>query len=874
MSGVNILIVEDERLVGLDIQRTLERLGYTVSAVVTTGEAALQKASEIAPDLVLMDIKLDGAMDGVEAAAQIQTQLDVPVVFLTAYADEATLSRTKACAPFGFLLKPFEESLLHATIEMALSKHQVESQLRKSEEKYRLLAESRNRALDELTTLNKISQALNSSLDLQEILTLIADHARRLLGVAATSVILRDEARGDLWFAAASGEGADFVCGKRLRPGQGIVGRVARDGVPALVSDVSQDASFYGHFDQEIGFTTRSILCVPLQVHGRIIGAIEAVNNRGVVFNEGDQALLTSLAAPAATAIENARLHAETERAVRQLAVLHELDRAITASLRISDVYHALACHAGRLLAYDHLSITVIEGPYACVAYIIDQENRDLAAGSRLLLQNSSLGWVVTRGQPMLRHSMSDDARFEEDRRLLSGGIESIMIVPLRVKSRVIGTCNIGSRQVGAYSPDDLDVAQQMADQLAVAIENARLFEAEQNARQMAEVLRAANLAFTQTLELDDVLEALLDYLGQFVLYDTATILLVDMASQAVLHAVRARGGQIEAEPSHMAAVDVQNRPVYNALLTTGQSLLIPDTCDQPAWEPLPGEEHVRSVLGIPLVANGEVIGLCLLGKTQARFFHLEHLRLAESLVAQAAIAIQNARLFEQVRLGRRQLRTLSRRLVEVQEAERRHIARELHDQAGQALSSLLVSLHLLEEAAERGEVVEAHLVDMKRTLDTLSEGLHQLASDLRPASLDHLGLAAALRQYVETFSRQHGLFVQFEMVGLEEERLPATVEIALYRIVQEALTNVVRHAQASRADIVLERRGDRVITIVEDDGVGFDYLAAMQNGRLGLVGMQERAEMLGGSLAIESSPGVGTTLLVEVPYVCSYSGG
>ncbi len=139
---------------------------------------------------------------------------------------------------------------------------------------------------------------------------------------------------------------------------------------------------------------------------------------------------------------------------------------------------------------------------------------------------------------------------------------------------------------------------------------------------------------------------------------------------------------------------------------------------------------------------------------------------------------------------------------------------------------------------------------------------------DLRPASLDHLGLTAALRQYIETFSQQHGLKMQFEVVGLDDQRrLPPAVETNIYRIVQEALANVVRHAQATRIDVLLERRGDQMVTIVEDNGIGFDLEAARQSGRLGLLGMRERAEMLGGTLEIESTIGSSTTIYVEVPY-------
>jgi signal transduction histidine kinase len=179
-------------------------------------------------------------------------------------------------------------------------------------ENARLYEEIRQRA-DELTTLNEISHTIASSLNLQETLTIITSHATRLLGVAAASVALCDEARGDLWFAAASGEGSDFVRGKRLALGQGIVGWCAQQGEPVLVPNVLKDPRFFGDFDRESGFSTRSILCVPLQTKGQTIGAIEVMNKEGVSFGQEDLQLLASLAAPAATAIENARLYKDLQ---------------------------------------------------------------------------------------------------------------------------------------------------------------------------------------------------------------------------------------------------------------------------------------------------------------------------------------------------------------------------------------------------------------------------------------------------------------------------------------------------------------------------------------------------------------------------------
>ena len=145
-------------------------------------------------------------------------------------------------------------------------------------------------------------------------------------------------------------------------------------------------------------------------------------------------------------------------------------------------------------------------------------------------------------------------------------------------------------------------------------------------------------------------------------------------------------------------------------------------------------------------------------------------------------------------------------------------------------------------------------------------DDLHRLALDLRPVSLDRYGLVVALQQYLEFYRQQSGLDVALVTVGLEQQRLPEEMETTFYRIAQEALTNVLRHAKAHHVGVVLERRGEKVVAIIEDDGLGFDVEEAMRCERLGLLGMRERAEMLGGKLTIESAPGTGTSVYVEVP--------
>jgi signal transduction histidine kinase len=145
-------------------------------------------------------------------------------------------------------------------------------------------------------------------------------------------------------------------------------------------------------------------------------------------------------------------------------------------------------------------------------------------------------------------------------------------------------------------------------------------------------------------------------------------------------------------------------------------------------------------------------------------------------------------------------------------------------------------------------------------------EGLHRLSHNLRPASLDRLGLLPAIRQHIHYFEQETGVKVEFVPVRMDYGRLPPELETTLYRVMQEALTNIARHARASRARVVLKRRADRAMVIVEDNGAGFDLEAAQQSGRLGLLGMRERAELLGGRLTLESAPGRGTKVFAEIP--------
>ena len=246
---------------------------------------------------------------------------------------------------------------------------------------------------------------------------------------------------------------------------------------------------------------------------------------------------------------------------------------------------------------------------------------------------------------------------------------------------------------------------------------------------------------------------------------------------------------------------------------------------------------------------------------------------MAESL---GCSADENSRLLEEVRTRDALRLRLLDQVIGAQEEERRRIARELHDETGQSLTSILISLRILEESVQqcgpcaRSDGVRTQAEGARTVAVQTLDEVRRLSRDLRPSALDDLGLSAALERCAKEFARRCSIPIDYQVVGMEDVRLPPRTETALYRIAQEALTNVARYSGAQNVSLVLERQGAGVHVIIEDDGCGFDVAAALRahGGTMGLLSMQERAHLVGGKLTVESLPGQGTTVFAEAPLV------
>lgn len=277
-------------------------------------------------------------------------------------------------------------------------------------------------------------------------------------------------------------------------------------------------------------------------------------------------------------------------------------------------------------------------------------------------------------------------------------------------------------------------------------------------------------------------------------------------------------------------------------------------------------------MIGMPLFAENRVIGCIVLAgsSTGERRLSADEFTLMVGICQQLGLTIDNARLYRDVRKREKTLADLLHQVVGAQETERKRIARELHDATGQSLTAISLGLRGVETMVSQGKPVSAAQIRELQTFGTSALGeLRQIISDLRPSQLDDLGLVPALQWYVQSFESRCGVKTGFSLKG-RSERLASEYETVLFRMVQEAFTNIAKHARATMATVTLQIVPNQVTLEITDNGVGFNPKEVLNGDNYpsgwGLLGIQERTSLLGGVCQINSGPGQGTKIIVRVP--------
>jgi signal transduction histidine kinase len=429
--------------------------------------------------------------------------------------------------------------------------------------------------------------------------------------------------------------------------------------------------------------------------------------------------------------------------------------------------------------------------------------------------------------------------------------MRSFLGVPITLRGTVFGNLYL-TEKAGAdeFDEQDQELVQLLAAQAAVAIENARLYEASRVWSRQLESLNEISEALTSETDLQHLFELAADRLRELL---DARAVLVELPTQDGLELTVGAASGEQAGELRGLRLDMGRSKAGRTLLRQ-RSERIDSLIDDPEVDQTaPRLVEATAALYVPLVVRGRALGVIAAydrSGPDPRFTDAD-MRIAQAFANRAAIAIELSE-----RVGREAVRSL----LEGQELERKRLARELHDETGQALASIRLGLKALEQ-----QVGEEPLALVRELVASALDDVRRLTVELRPPALDDFGLAPALERLTSVVGARSGIEILLNVrSGLE---LSAEQETALYRIVQEALTNVVKHADASSVSIVVTAVGDTIRTVIEDDGNGFDPRDVRENA-LGLVGMRERVALLGGRLQVDSQPGGGTTLLVELPAV------
>ena len=460
------------------------------------------------------------------------------------------------------------------------------------------------------------------------------------------------------------------------------------------------------------------------------------------------------------------------------------------------------------------------------------------------------LGALIDDARPLRLHDLADDPRSVG----LPAGhppMHTFLGVPVVLRGVVYGNLYLTEKEDGVdFTDEDEELLGLLAVQAAVAIENVRLYEAATEWSERLESLNEIGNALATETDLDTLLDLVARRLRELLDARSVNVLLCSgpdelrFAAVAGPHAADLVGTRLRREGSKAGRVLAERR-----------SERLDSVLDDPDVDPVVARKlGARTGLWVPLIARGQAIGVLAahdkVAAPDCRFSD-DDLRLAETFASRAAVAVD---------LSERVARDSLRRVVAAQELERRRLARELHDETGQALASILLGLRNFELVTDPGEAHEALARLRELALATLRD-VRRLAVDLHPKALDDFGLVSALDRLLETWGAQTGISVDFA-ARLDDAQISGDAATVVYRIVQEALMNVVERASARHVSILLTRKNGRVVTVIEDDGLGFGSVGEGS----ALQGMRERVKLVDGNIQVESHAGSGATLVVEVP--------
>jgi signal transduction histidine kinase len=744
-----------------------------------------------------------------------------------------------------------EERSLLTTIAEQLGKTvertRAEEALQKIQDELEQRVEERTR---ELSTLLKVSYTAASTLELEPLLGLILDQLKTIVDYTSVSILtLAEEVTVLAYRGPVPQEKAlqfHFLA-KSAWADQELL----RPQKPVIIPDVWADTSLTRVFREKGGQrlqTTfsyiRSWLGVPLLVKDQLVGFLSLSHNEPDRYSPRQAELTFALANQAAVAIENARLYSATKQHANELETLFAVQQAITSHLEPDAVLQLIADEARRLTDSRLSLVYLPDGENLRIAVLSGEYGPDIIVGYQMPIAQSVAGRSLQTGQPITVEDAQNDPRIYADviRRL---GVRSYLTVPLISMSEPLGVIAVADREAGTLEPDDERILTMLASGAVIALENAHLYQQEYERRRELEALYRADEELYRHLWVEQVLQSLADVAVDILEADKSSLFVWDDRREQ-LEVGASRGFR----PETIEQISLSSSEVFLGRVAVKNELVVIEDArsDSRLAKKLVESEGIHSLVLVPIEINGEMFGIFNLNYGQPRVFNDDQRRLFAALARRAALAIENARLYEQAQ----QAAVLE---------ERQRLARELHDAVTQTLFSASLIAEVLPRLWRHNQAEgERRLEELRQLARGALAEMRTLLLELRPAALTEANLDELLRHLTEAITGRARTPVTLSIEG--DCRLPPEVQVGLYRITQEALNNVAKHAKASRATVSLWCQSQRVEMRIKDDGRGFEP-GQVSPEHLGLSIMRERAETIGATFKLESRPGQGTEIEV-----------
>ena len=721
------------------------------------------------------------------------------------------------------------------------------------EEIQRIYDRERRRA-ERFREIGEVGRRISSIFDTDELLTGLGNLDAAALGYETVSVGIIE---GDeLVFDPRANTDLDAPMRLRLADGASPPSasvEAARTGQPTEIADAESETRFRPESADD---KSRSSVAAPITAGGKIIGALRSQSGRVNSFDEVDRVALQALAQEIGIAIENARLFQEQQKRADFFQTVAELSSRMSSTLDLDDALSQIVRAIRDAFDCYHVGIGLTEGEDVIYKFGAGarSDNPDFRFDpARLRVGGEGLtGWVAKTGEPILAPDVSQDPRYVAMRHL---NTKSELVIPIRAKGEVIGVLDLQSDRLNGFSQADLIALQSLANEAGISIENARLFEAERRRNERMAAINAVALNVSAVLTLGELLPHVVQLARETFGYHAVGVFLVDDDErQVVLEAIDSGDSAVPARGTRMS---VGGEGVVGHVAATGLPWITGDVSKDPFYSALGMEgSKTRSELAMPIKQGDLVVGALDLHSEYPDAFDDTDMLIAQTLANQLAVAIENARIFDEAR----DLAVLE---------ERNRMAREIHDTLAQGFTGIVIQLEAGEQAMERdADELRGHVAMAKSLARECLAEARRSVWNLLPESLEQNPLDVIIQTEVERFAATSKADANFTLLGMRRQ-LPAVAQAALMRICQESLSNIGKYANADAVDVTLDFALDTVTLTVADDGAGFDPDAVrIEEGRggFGIIGMRQRARLLRGDVTITSAPGAGAKVEARIP--------